>query len=211
MDFSLLPGQTICIKRLSNILNFSTTPLREALFGLEKDGYVVKSRNDSFHVTQMNRGYVKNLFAYGKILHDHAVRDGRPRTSSCYDSDREASCNSCKSALNIDSVYRRAQCDTDNFFISRQLGIFRFKAASIRSALKLSNENLYSIVYKEFIENNPNNCILFDSFQIMHCKKSDHSEQIAQAVLSYAISRQKNLDNAFSIATFDDSQNEITI
>ena len=69
-----IPGGTmLSVPALSAETGMSTTPIREALLTLERDGLVTALRNRGFRVEPMSVAQLENLFSLRELLEVHAV------------------------------------------------------------------------------------------------------------------------------------------
>lgn len=66
-------GTMLSVPALSAETGMSTTPVREALLTLERDGLVAPLRNRGFRVEAMSIAQLDNLFALRELLEVHAV------------------------------------------------------------------------------------------------------------------------------------------
>ena len=69
----IAPGTMLSVPALSAEIGVSTTPVREALLTLERDGLVAPQRNRGFRVEAMSVAALENLFSLRELLEVHAV------------------------------------------------------------------------------------------------------------------------------------------
>jgi len=69
----IAPGTMLSVPALSAEIGVSTTPVREALLTLERDGLVAPQRNRGFRVEAMSVSALENLFSLRELLEVHAV------------------------------------------------------------------------------------------------------------------------------------------
>lgn len=67
------PGTVFTVPTLSTELGVSTTPAREALLELARDGLVTPMRNRGFRVEAMSVAAMENLFEMRVLLESHAL------------------------------------------------------------------------------------------------------------------------------------------
>ena len=67
------PGTVFTVPTLSSELGVSTTPAREALLELARDGLVTPMRNRGFRVEAMSVAAMENLFDMRVLLESHAL------------------------------------------------------------------------------------------------------------------------------------------
>jgi DNA-binding GntR family transcriptional regulator len=67
------PGTVFSVPSLSTELGVSTTPVREALLELARDGLVTPMRNRGFRVEAMTVAAMENLFDMRVLLESHAL------------------------------------------------------------------------------------------------------------------------------------------
>jgi DNA-binding GntR family transcriptional regulator len=67
------PGTVYSVPSLSTELGVSTTPVREALLELARDGLVTPMRNRGFRVEPMTVAAMENLFEMRVLLESHAL------------------------------------------------------------------------------------------------------------------------------------------
>jgi biotin operon repressor len=185
-DFTLAPGQNISINRLSDELRFSQTPLREALFALKKDGFVIKNRNESFSVTHLDQDYIKNLFEYGMMLYDQRISKGGPIDHYFETIKASSVLENATNTVNLDLFYECAQISAENQLISKQLEIFRCKSASVRRAIQQVDNELYSFIYQEPFIIDDKRGEATKILKAVHARKNISSNRIATAVLIYS-------------------------
>lgn len=68
-----VPGTVFSVPSLAGELGVSTTPVREALLELARDGMVTPLRNRGFRVEAMSRDELENLFALRELLEIYAL------------------------------------------------------------------------------------------------------------------------------------------
>ena len=69
----IAPGAMLSVPAVSAEIGVSTTPVREALLTLERDGLVAPLRNRGFRVEPMSVAALENLFSLRELLEVHAV------------------------------------------------------------------------------------------------------------------------------------------
>ena len=69
----IAPGTMLSVPALSAETGMSTTPVREALLTLERDGLVAPLRNRGFRVEAMSVAALDNLFSLRELLEVHAM------------------------------------------------------------------------------------------------------------------------------------------
>lgn len=187
--FIFVPGQRIFVKYLSEYLGISTTPLREALFALERDGYVERNKNDAFHATKIDTKYVRELFEYGTILYKY----GAPHRAS---PSREINkkYNYIRwfrqvEIINIALIYKCAHENIRNNFISRQSEIFINKTAAVRDALQGADEDFFRHVYCKSSYDDFEISSITSIIDAVHITKSKNADRIARAIFSYAANK----------------------
>lgn len=67
------PGTVFSVPSLSTELGVSTTPVREALLELARDGLITPMRNRGFRVEPMTVAAMENLFEMRVLLESHAL------------------------------------------------------------------------------------------------------------------------------------------
>ena len=67
------PGTLLSVPTLASEIGVSTTPVREALLTLERDGLVAPLRNRGFRVEPLSIAQLENLFSLRELLEVHAV------------------------------------------------------------------------------------------------------------------------------------------
>jgi DNA-binding GntR family transcriptional regulator len=67
------PGTVLSVPSLSTELGVSTTPVREALLDLARDGLITPMRNRGFRVEAMTVAAMENLFDMRVLLESHAL------------------------------------------------------------------------------------------------------------------------------------------
>ncbi len=67
------PGWILSVPQLAEELGVSTTPVREALLDLARDGLITPLRNRGFRVEPMSVGALENLFAMRELLEVNAA------------------------------------------------------------------------------------------------------------------------------------------
>ncbi len=67
------PGTVLSAPSLSAELGVSTTPVREALLDLARDGFITPMRNRGFRVERMTEAAMDNLFDMRVLLERHAL------------------------------------------------------------------------------------------------------------------------------------------
>ena len=192
LDFSIKPGQQICIKQLSDIAKISTTPLREALFGLEKDGYVGKNRNGSFHAEYINQYYVEKLFEYGFLLCSYAIEDYSRFLIDTYGMEIRSLIQYLGPRPGMTSLYQHVCSGSGNPFVSAQVSIIIFKSDAIKNALRCIKNDIYNEVYS--VDSLIKGASLPEVLRMMYAKEIKYASEIANCVLFYAISKKGILD-----------------
>lgn len=74
LDMHFPPGTNICIEELSEQLDVSRTPIREALLRLESDGLVRSVPRVGFFVIQITKRDLEELFELRILLESYAAR-----------------------------------------------------------------------------------------------------------------------------------------
>lgn len=69
----IAPGTMLSVPSLAAEIGVSTTPVREALLTLERDGLVAPLRNRGFRVEPMSIAALENLFSLRELVEVHAV------------------------------------------------------------------------------------------------------------------------------------------
>jgi DNA-binding GntR family transcriptional regulator len=72
---SLVPGERLVERELSERLGTSLAATREALIQLEMEGLITKTPNSATHVTKLTLHEVENLFAVRRLLERHAFAE----------------------------------------------------------------------------------------------------------------------------------------
>lgn len=67
------PGTLLSVPALAGEIGVSTTPVREALLTLERDGLVAPLRNRGFRVEPLSVAQLENLFSLRELLEVHAI------------------------------------------------------------------------------------------------------------------------------------------
>ena len=67
------PGALLSVPTLAGEIGVSTTPVREALLTLERDGLVAPLRNRGFRVEPLSIAQLENLFSLRELLEVHAI------------------------------------------------------------------------------------------------------------------------------------------
>ena len=67
------PGTLLSVPALAGEIGVSTTPVREALLTLERDGLVAPLRNRGFRVEPLSIAQLENLFSLRELLEVHAI------------------------------------------------------------------------------------------------------------------------------------------
>ncbi|WP_430460824.1 GntR family transcriptional regulator [Thalassolituus sp. LLYu03] len=73
-DFQLLPGDRFSESEIATRMNASRTPVREALYRLERDGYVQVHFRSGWQVRPFDFRYFENLYEVRTLLETDAVR-----------------------------------------------------------------------------------------------------------------------------------------
>jgi DNA-binding GntR family transcriptional regulator len=79
LDGDIAPGAHINESRLATELKVSRTPLREALFLLEREGFVTSSRDRGFFAAPLREAEVRETYPIIAALEGLAVRSSGPR------------------------------------------------------------------------------------------------------------------------------------
>ena len=82
-DFRLLPGDRFSESEIAERMNASRTPVREALYRLERDGYVQVHFRSGWQVRPFDFHYFEDLYEVRVLLESEAVR------RLCHSDDRE--------------------------------------------------------------------------------------------------------------------------
>jgi DNA-binding GntR family transcriptional regulator len=77
----LEPGQKLGLVEVAEKLEVSLTPLREALFKLEREGFVVHQPNRGYFVAEITADEARELFEAREAIETYAVTVGIPRAS----------------------------------------------------------------------------------------------------------------------------------
>lgn len=90
-DFRLMPGQHFSENDIAERMSASRTPVRQALFWLEHEGYVQVYSRSGWQVKPFDFTYFENLYDFRLVLEHEAVRRlcGLP----------PADCSDCLTAL----------------------------------------------------------------------------------------------------------------
>jgi len=67
------PGTLLSVPTLASEIGVSTTPVREALLTLERDGLVAPLRNRGFRVEPLSIAQLENLFSLRELVEVHAI------------------------------------------------------------------------------------------------------------------------------------------
>lgn len=86
LSLILAPGSQLIINNLTDELNISRTPVREALLRLEKDGLVRIEPRAGFYVTEITRRNLEELYEIRELLESRAIEEAVKNLS---DSDLE--------------------------------------------------------------------------------------------------------------------------
>ena len=73
-DFQLLPGERFSEKAIAEKMQASRTPVREALYRLERDGYVLVHFRSGWQVRPFDFQYFENLYEVRTLLETEAVK-----------------------------------------------------------------------------------------------------------------------------------------
>jgi DNA-binding GntR family transcriptional regulator len=75
LSLTLSPGAQLNINNLTEELNISRTPIREALLRLEKDGLVRVIPRAGFYVTEITRRDLEELYEIRELLESRAIEE----------------------------------------------------------------------------------------------------------------------------------------
>ena len=73
LDSTLKPGSKLVERQLAAQFETSLTAVREALIGLEAEGFVTKKPNSATHVARLTLSDASKLFEVRRVLEGHAV------------------------------------------------------------------------------------------------------------------------------------------
>jgi len=73
-EFRLLPGDRFTESEVATRMGVSRTPVRQALFKLEKEGHIQVSSRNGWHVPQLDFEFLENLYDVRVILELAAVK-----------------------------------------------------------------------------------------------------------------------------------------
>jgi len=112
LNFRLPPGTVVRIQSLSEELNISRTPIREALLSLEKEGLVHAESRVGFFVTEITRRDLEELYELRAVLESYAVQTAVPYVTEEDLSRLEYEIETCQTAIEHGELEKFLEADT---------------------------------------------------------------------------------------------------
>jgi DNA-binding GntR family transcriptional regulator len=110
---ALRPGERIIERQLAAQFGASLTVVREALIGLESEGFVIRRPNTATHVVQLTLPEVEKIFSLRRVLEAYAFEEASRRISDKQIAELEAQYVEMMDAATSKDLRRYVQKDLE--------------------------------------------------------------------------------------------------